>query len=171
MKKISALVIAISFLLFSCQKEVVTDNSALEAVATTSMNKNKQLSFKSEYQTSSQILQPAPILISRITGTGTAPFLGQSTFVAVSTANFTTAPPFQIGGTATFTAANGDEFYTTFTGTAIPNGQGALNIRMAHTITSGIGRFTDISGSFVGYTVAVPGHASGTITYEGKISF
>lgn len=127
--------------------------------------------LKGAYHTNSQILSGPPMLATRITGIGQSSHLGKGTFVANSILNLTTAPPFSLGGTAVFTAANGDEFYTSFTGTAIPNGTGANQIEMHHTITGGTGRFENASGSFSGYTVAVPGHSNGYITYEGNISY
>ena len=169
MKKLISLSLVItSCFLFSCQKEAFEDQVNL---VTSNAKVEKDRPFKGTYTTSSEILQPAPFLHTRITGIGQASHLGKGSFVALSTLNLTTAPPFQLGGTATFTAANGDEFYTTFTGTATPNGQGALNVSMSHTITGGTGIFENATGSFEGFTVAVPGHAEASIDYAGTISY
>ena len=111
------------------------------------------------------------MLQQQITGVGNMSHMGNSTFVALATLNFTTPPPFQLGGTALFTAANGDTFTTSFAGTATPNGQGANEVLMTHTITGGTGRFSDATGTIVGHTIAVPGHAEGFITYEGTINY
>jgi hypothetical protein len=166
-----SLVISSSYLL-SCQKESFEDNTINNQNPVASNAKMATaLPFKGTYTTSSEILQPAPFLQTRITGLGQASHLGKSSFVALSTLNLTTAPPFRLGGTATFTSANGDEFYTTFTGTAIPNGQGALNVSMSHTITGGTGIFKSATGSFEGYTVAVPGHSEASIDHAGTISY
>jgi hypothetical protein len=166
-----SLVIASSYLV-SCQKEAFKDDTINnQNLAASNAKVEKALPFKGTYTTSSEILQPAPFLHTRITGIGQASHLGKGTFVALSALNLTTTPPFLLGGTATFTAANGDVFYTTFTGTATPNGQGALNITNSHTITGGTGIFRNATGSFEGYTVAVPGHSQATIDYEGTISY
>lgn len=173
MKKFSslALVIASCFLL-SCQKETFEEKAINNQNPDASNAKvDKARPFKGTYTTKSEILQPAPLLHTRITGIGQASHLGKSSFVALSALNLTTAPPFQLGGTATFTAANGDEFYTTFTGTANPNGQGALNVSMSHMITGGTGIFNNAKGSFEGYTVAVPGHTEASIDNVGTISY
>ncbi|MGN6399697.1 MAG: hypothetical protein ACTHMD_04545 [Flavisolibacter sp.] len=174
MKKLMSLSLVIaSCLLLSCQKEKLEDETMnhQNLLLASKARVDKALPFKGTYTTSSEILQPAPFLHTKITGMGQASHLGKSTFVALSTLDFTTPTPFQLGGTAIFTAANGDAFYTTFTGTATPNGQGALNITNSHTITGGTGIFQHATGSIEGYTVAVPGHAEATIDYEGTISY
>jgi hypothetical protein len=166
-----SLVIASCYLL-SCQKERFEDNPMNnQNIVASNAKAEKALPFKGTYTTSSEILQPAPFLHTRITGIGQASHLGKGSFVALSALDLTTAPPFHLGGTATFTAANGDEFYTTFTGTATPNGQGALNVSMSHTITGGTGKFKNAEGIIEGYTVAVPGHTEASIDYVGTISY
>ncbi len=173
MKKfISLSVVIASCFLFSCQKEAIENESNnLSSSASLKSTGPQEHPFKGSYSTSSQILQPPPVLQTRITGTGHATQLGNGTFVAVSTLMFSAQPPFNLSGTAIFTAANGDEFYTSFTGTASPNTNGSLNIFNNHTVTGGTGRFQNASGHFTGYTVAIPGHAEASIDYEGVLSF
>jgi hypothetical protein len=174
MKKLIMIsVVVAASLLQSCQKDgVEAENSVNQnSLLRVKEKKVKNLPFKGSHSTSSEILQPAPFLKTRITGTGYATFLGKNTFVAISTIDFTTQPPFHLSGTATFTSANNDEIYTSFAGTSTPNGQGAFTIVMSHTITGGTGRFQNATGSFMGYTTAVPGHTAASIDYEGTISF
>jgi hypothetical protein len=175
MKQLLSLSVVIaSCLLLSCQKDVMqTDNESNNEnfALTAKANNVKGRPFKGSYTTSSEILQPPPNLHTRIVGTGHATLLGNGTFVAVSALVFTAQPPFDLSGTATFTAANGDEFYTSFTGTATPNNDGSLTIFNNHTITGGTGRFQNATGHFTGYTIAIPGHAEASIDYEGAISF
>jgi hypothetical protein len=174
MRKLTALSVVItSFLILSCQKDTIkneTTNNENPALASRVKNE-KTLPFKGSYSTSSEILQPAPFLKTRITGTGNSTHLGNGTFVAISTVNFTTQPPFPLGGTATFTGANGDEFYTTFTGTASPTWTGYLDIINVHTITGGTGRFQNATGGFTGYTIAFPGHTEAYIDYKGTFIY
>lgn len=175
MKQLRSLsVIIAAALCLSCQKDLIREDN-VPAVGTQALAANthapQELPFKGTYTTTSEILQPPPFLQTRITGTGSVMHLGNSSFVAVSNLNFTTPPPFQLGGTATFTAANGDEFFTSFAGTATPNQQGSLNVSMVHTITGGTGRFQHATGSFSGYTVANPGHSEGSIDHAGTISY
>jgi hypothetical protein len=173
MRKLIALSVVItSCLLLSCQKDAIKNETNNEnIVLTAKVKKETNRPFKGSYSTSSQILQPAPFLKTRITGTGNATHLGNGTFVAISTVDFTTQPPFHLSGTATFTGANGDEFYTTFTGTASPTGTGYLDIINVHTITGGTGRFQNATGGFTGYTIAFPGHTEAYIDYKGTIIY
>ena len=157
-------------LLQSCKKEM--NPAQKSASSATEMAKKKNaVPIKGSYTTFAEILQGPPMLRQRVTGLGSSSHLGKGSFVAIPTLNFTTPPPFSLSGTAVFTAANGDEFYTSFTGTATPNGLGANIVVMTHSITGGTGRFTDASGTFIGNTVAAPGHAEGFITYEGTIDY
>jgi hypothetical protein len=173
MKKLISLSLVITSCYFlSCQKEAVEDNAMYnQNLPVLHAKAEKAIPFMGTYSTRSEILQPAPFLHTRITGKGKASHLGKSSFVALSALDFTTPPPFQLGGTATFTAANGDEFYTTFAGAATPNGQGALIVSMLHTITGGTGIFKNSKGSIEGYTVAVPSHTEASIDYIGTISY
>ena len=173
MKQLLSLsVITASFLLLSCQKEATQKETESNQIAPAAkMNMAQDRPFKGSFTTTSEILQPAPVLRTRITGTGNVSQLGKSSFVALSTLDFTTQPPFTLSGTATFTAANGDEVYTSFTGTSTPAGEGMLHVSMIHTITGGTGRFQNATGSFVGNTTAFPGHSEGYIEHEGTIRY
>ena len=133
--------------------------------------KKNDLPIKGSYTTVSEQLSGPPMVQLRITGTGQSSHLGKGSFVALSTMNLTTAPPFTIGGTTTFYAANGDEFFTSFTGTATPVSEGVLEVEMNHEITGGTGRFTNATGNFTGYTIAGPANPVAHITYEGTISY
>ncbi|HEY0678873.1 MAG TPA: hypothetical protein VGD17_11345 [Chitinophagaceae bacterium] len=155
--------------LISCQKDVATTNDPIPELI--SGNGNQSVPFNGSYTTSAQILNPPPMMRQQIIGHGQAPHLGKSTFVAISNVNFTVPPPFPISGTCVWTAANGDEFYSSFVGTATPTGQGTNNVVMTHTITGGTGRFSDATGTITGHTVATPGHSEGHVTYEGTISY
>ncbi len=127
--------------------------------------------IKGSYSTVSEALTPPPFVQIRITGTGQSSHLGKGSFVALSMLNLSTPPPFTIGGTTTFYAANGDEFYTTFTGTSTPLGDGVMEVEMTHEITGGTGRFTNATGNLTGYTVAGLVNPNAHITYEGTISY
>src|SRR4051812_43399916 len=103
----------------------------------------KQLPFTGSYATITENLSNPPNLQIKISGTGHATFLGESKFTAVSTVNLTTPPPFAFSGPATFYAANGDVFYTTFKGTSTPNQDGTSTAEMTHIVSGGTGRFTN----------------------------
>lgn len=165
-------VFASMIFLFSCKKETVSvnENETVSAIAKKN-EANKMVPFKGTYTTTLEVLTGPPMLLQRITGVGHATHLGASTFVALSTLNLTTAPPFNLSGTAIFTAANGDIFYTSFTGTATPNPDGTRTVVMNHTITGGTGRFDDASGNFTGFSIVNLSSPENTITYEGSISY
>jgi hypothetical protein len=127
--------------------------------------------FTGIYATVTENLSDPPILQLRITGTGHATHLGNGKFIALSTLNLTTPPPFGFGGTATFYGANEDVFYTTFKGTFTPNADGTSTAVMTHSITGGSGRFANATGTFKGYTIVDAKSPLGTITYEGRISY
>ncbi len=131
----------------------------------------KDVPIKGTYTTTSQFLSGPPMVQVRITGTGQSSHLGQGTFVALSMLNLSTPPPFVLSGTATFYAANGDEFYTSFEGTSTPNTDGTSTVEMTHTVTGGSGRFENASGNFTGLTITNLSIPQATITYEGYISY
>ena len=99
-------------------------------------------------------------------GTGVASHIGALQYVSLDVINF----PF-VTGTATITAANGDEIFTTFSGQLTDIGNGMLNVNIENTIIGGTGRFTGATGSFIstGTANAITGIANTTFT--GTISY
>lgn len=163
----------VAFVLLSCQKELSTKQDPSPEITTASSNGKvgKAVPFKGEYTTTVQVLSGPPQLRQRITGLGHATHLGESSFVANNTIYITLPPPFQAAGTTVFVADNGDEFYTSFTGTSTPGPNGTSIVVVHHTITGGTGRFADATGTFTGNTVANPALPTGNITYDGTISY
>lgn len=136
-------------------------------------NKNsgqKDVPFKATFKTQLQIMGAPPIQPVRSSGSGIASHLGKSEFEANSTVNFTVQPA-QINGTATITAANGDSFTTSFSGTTSPNGDGTATGHFTHTITGGTGRFSDISGTLTGVALHNLSTSIGTLNLYGSISY
>ena len=165
--------ILVTAVLVSCQKELSSkkDNSAEIATTSSDAKVAKAVPFKGEYTTTVQTLSGPPQLRQRITGIGHATHLGESSFVANNTVYITPPPPFLAAGTTIFVAGNGDEFYTSFTGTSTPGPNGTSTVVINHTITGGTGRFSDAAGTFTGNTIANPALPTGTITYDGTISY
>ena len=100
-----------------------------------------------------------------ITGTCQLAHLGRTTVIA-----YQTIEPGQSGiaytNTATYTAANGDELYTTNIGVASPTTSG-LSLSGTETAVGGTGRFTNASGTaHVEGAVAFTGPSSTTGSYE-----
>jgi hypothetical protein len=156
--------------LTSCKKEnVITRESENKSISVKEKMNELGVPFKGHYTTVAQFLKgPA---VQKITGTGQATHLGQSVFVANATVNLTTPPPFAIAGTAVFTAANGDQFYTRFTGTSTPTGPGTSRGVLNHVITGGTGRFADATGSFTGIALVNTASPTNTVSFEGRISY
>jgi hypothetical protein len=157
MKKQISVLLAVfaSLYLISCQKEANTPledslNSSAGSINASQENKMSEagVPFKGCYTTSSNILQPPPNLIQQVSGTGIASHLGKSTFEAISYVTVSAQPPFTVSGTRTITAANGDQLFTTFTGTSTPVVNGMNGADLVETITGGTGRFANASGSY-----------------------
>ena len=156
----------------SCKKDTPvvdqTTNLSAHQIQAASL-KNHPVPFKGDYITVAEFL-PTPAR-QRITGTGTATHLGRNIFVADATVNLTTPPPFAIAGTAVFTAANGDKFYTRFTGFNTPTGAGTSRGDLNHIITGGTGRFENVSGQFTGVAFVTQGSPTNTVTFDGIINY
>ncbi|UFH55894.1 hypothetical protein [Spirosoma sp. KNUC1025] len=141
---------------FSCQDHTISPRS---------------VSFEGTYITTNEVLNPAPTLKQRTTGTSQAKPLDINKFVATATIHITPPPPFNVSGEATFYADNGDVFTTTFTGTSTPNADGTSAVTVTHTIEGGTGKFEKASGTFVGNALANPKNPTGSITYKGMITY
>jgi hypothetical protein len=118
------------------------------------------------------------------TGTGTAvgagqiSHLGKTTFTNDFTSFTLTGPDtFSFTLTAIIVAANGDEIYTTATGTGTLTATGS-EITLVSTITGGSGRFADASGTLTTTITSVTVSTVGTTittreteTHTGRISY
>ncbi len=113
-----------------------------------------------------------------ITGTGHLEHLGKTSFTGTATAT-EVRPPCEGGLTATehdtFTAANGDEVFTSATDVACPTSNpSVVHVTASFTITGGTGRFADASGSGTVQVSAVfTSMTTGTLssTSTGTISY
>lgn len=161
--------IACITMLFSCKKETIKDETPIFAKKSSSHSDENFVPFKGYYITRAEFLQgPAK---QKITGTGEASHLGASTFVANATVNFGTPPPFAIEGTAVFTAANGDQFFTRFTGWNTPLGNGMSRGDIFHTLTGGTGRFDDATGTLTAVALVNQASPTNQVWYEGSINY
>jgi hypothetical protein len=118
------------------------------------------------------------------TGTGTSVGVGQLSHLGKSTftndfTSFTVTGPdtFSFTLTAIIVAANGDEIFTTATGTGTLTPTGSEST-LVSTITGGTGRFADASGTITSQissvTVSMVGTTStsnDTETHTGRISY
>jgi hypothetical protein len=175
-KQISILLALFSFFsLISCKKQDVGALKESGAIAEISANAgqiNKAgTPFKGRYMTSFTLLQPPPKLVQQVMGTGTASHLGRSTFEAISHVAVSPHPPFVVSGTRIITAANGDQLFTTFTGTSTPVINGLNGADLQEMITGGTGRFVNATGNFT--TTARNNFITSTFTadFDGYIRY
>ena len=111
-----------------------------KGVATTQAKGGTELPFKGTYEGLEKVVTSTEHQL--IDATGNATHLGRFTV----TAAWTIGPGGGIG-TSTWTAANGDELYTSFTRSGKP-APPTITFTEIHTTTGGSGRFTDASGTF-----------------------
>lgn len=175
-KQISILLALFSFFsLTSCQKQdigALKERGATAAISANAGQMNKAgTPFKGSYMTSFTLLQPPPNLVQQVIGTGTASHLGRSTFEAISNVAVSPHPPFVVSGTRIITAANGDQLFTTFTGTSTPVINGLNGADLQEIITGGTGRFVNASGNFT--TTARNNFITSTFTadFDGYIRY
>ena len=116
-------------------------SSTILGAAVTEARGGSELPFRGTLQATET--EGAP---HRLNGAGEATHLGRFTL----TSEFTVTPPpaSTASGTATWTAANGDEISTSTAGQAVITFPVAA-IAETHTIIGGTGRFADASGSLV----------------------
>jgi hypothetical protein len=111
-----------------------------KGVATTQAKGGTELPFKGTYEGLEKVVTSTEHQL--IDATGNATHLGRFTV----TAAWTIGPGGGIG-TSTWTAANGDELYTSFTRSGKP-APPTITFTEIHTITGGSGRFANASGTF-----------------------
>jgi len=78
---------------------------------------------------------------------------------------------FNVTGTGTITAANGDKIFTSFSGYLEPLANSLLGVTIENAITGGTGRFQGASGSFTSTGTANPVSGAASTTFKGTISY
>ncbi|HZG23863.1 MAG TPA: hypothetical protein VEZ17_04750 [Chitinophagaceae bacterium] len=101
------------------------------------------------------------------TGSGVGSHIGRFDYDSVDDFNSVGS----VTGTATFTAANGDQIFTTFSGTFGDFENGIFDVTFENTITGGTGRFTGATGSFSSTGEANVIAATATTAFTGTISY
>lgn len=130
----------------------------------------KTVPFKGTILTRYQESGQPPLQTAHVSGIGVTTHLGRTMFEADVNIDFT-GDPIMVNGIATFTAANGDQFHTIYSGPFVMNPDGTTTGDVDHVITSGTGRFAGISGSFSAIVVNNPATFTGRHTFEGEISY
>lgn len=134
-------------------------------------NNIKTVSFTAKFTTSNEVLQQPPVIKQKITGTGSSDELSLTKFVALSTMDRTTAPPFKMEGTCTWYSSDGDTFTSAFTGKATPSAGGVMTLVISHTITGGTGKYAHATGTVSGKTIVDPAKLPASIDCNGTISW
>ena len=99
---------------------------------------------------------------------GQAAHLGNSTASLVHTVDFSTAVQ---SGPSTYTAANGDQLFATYSGIAgAPGPNGVLQFAGVQTFTGGTGRFSGVTGTSLVQGTANVFTGVGQFTFSGIIS-
>lgn len=130
----------------------------------------KMVPFKGIIVTKYQEFGQPPHQTSHVSGIGVTTHLGKTSFEADVSIDFT-SDPIMVNGMGTFTAANGDEFHTNYSGTFVLNPDGTATGDVEHVITYGTGRFAGISGSFSAIVVNNTATLTGRHIFEGEITY
>ena len=97
--------------------------------------------------------------------------LGRTTATNEETSTFTPTGII-ISNTATYTAANGDQLFVTFSGTAtLPDANLAVSISGTETVTGGTGRFAGATGSLSRTGTVSTASLSGRFEMVGTINY
>jgi hypothetical protein len=134
-----------------------------KGVATTQAKGGTELPFKGTYEGEEKEPDPSVPSKHHLDATGIATHLGLFTV----TADWTVTGSGPIDTSSIWTAANGDQFFTSFT-----RSRAALTFTEVHTILGGTGRFANASGTLTVVQIrALSTLPSGnTATIDGTIS-
>jgi hypothetical protein len=121
---------------------------------------------------------------SLVTGAATTTFAGQLSHLgAISGGDVVTFIPtgpatFIYAGTSALEAANGDELFSTVTGSGTFTSSTTAESTQVNTITGGTGRFADASGTYsetvssvIVSIIGTTENAHNTATFNGRISY
>lgn len=149
-KYLSVLLLAVLAIFASSFKgEILADNAQNSL--------NKSISFKGKYTFS--------FGANGVSGTGTGSHIGR--FMLLEQNNEEGFPV--ITGTATITAANGDQIFATHTGYIQITGNGIAHVDAEFIITGGTGDFAEATGSFISNGPANLALGTGSASFDGTI--
>ena len=132
-------------------------------IATTEAKGGSELPFKGAYEGLEKVVTSTDHQL--IDATGNATHLGRFTVTAAWTIGTSGGI-----GTSTWTAANGDELFTSFTRSGVP-APPTITFTEHHTIAGGTGRFASASGIFtVVQTRGLSMPYNNSATFEGTIA-
>jgi hypothetical protein len=165
------IILAVSVLSAACGDQLSTAPTSPASAPTAQAQAQSavQLPFQGSVTTADQGVVVPPNLLVDGTGEGNATHLGHFTVTYSAIAGLATAT-----GTYTFTAANGDQLLTTFSGTAVTMGPGVFSFTEALAIVGGTGRLAGATGTFtlrrIGIVDFATGRSTSTGDFEGHIT-
>lgn len=112
----------------------------------TAVHSGHDLPFRGSLAATETDTEAFPSLLVDGKAEGTATHLGRYAAAFKATVNLFDG---SATGSYTFTAANGDQLFSTFTGLGVPAGDGLASITETLTITGGSGRFAGAGGTVV----------------------
>lgn len=165
-------IIVLAILAGGCSTESPLQNPSNED-SPSSLAKNVAVPLKGSYVTTIENLQVVgPGLVSmNVIGKGMVSHLGKSKVFIAQTANYTTDPFSLVSPTVIFTAANGDELYSSGVGTFTDDGLGNSAFTGTLTISGGTGRFNQATGSVTYDGSANVAAAKGQFTFDGMVNY
>jgi hypothetical protein len=141
--------------------------SATSATAQTAATGGTNLPFNGSLTMTEVGVIAPPNLVSEGTAQGTGTHLGRYTASFNVTVDLATGTA---TGTYTFTAANGDQLFTTFDGIGVPIQPGVASITETTTVVSGTGRFAAATGTFTIRRILDQATGKSEGSFEGTIS-
>ena len=163
------IILAASVLAAACSDQVSgspTSPTTMPLVPTQTQRNATQLPLQGSFTTADQAVVAPPTVLIQGTGEGNGTHLGRFTLTITQVVNLATATG---TGTFDFTAANGDQLFTTTAGGedrfTPPN---VSHVTLVATIVGGTGRFASASGTFTMERTAIIDFATGASTSTGS---
>jgi hypothetical protein len=132
---------------------------------------NGGVPFEASYSGACVVTPGFPILHVACAASGNATHLGKSSVTVSLSENLLATPCPTSVGTGTLTAANGDQFFITTSGTACGGTSGVVVVGGTQTVIGGTGRFEGASGSFTVAGTVNTSTGAISYTFDGSISY
>jgi len=163
------IILAVAVLATACSDQgsssPTAPTSAIFARAQAKAQNGAEVPFRGSFTATDQGVVVPPHLLVQGTGGGNATHLGRFTMTYSAVADLATPTA---TGTFTFTAANGDQLFTTFVGVADTIEPGVISFTETLTIVGGTGRFIGAAGILTVRRIANVNFATGTSTSTGS---
>jgi hypothetical protein len=161
------IIFAVSVLAAACSDQVSSSpTSPISANAARGLAQSAvQLPFRGSITTADQGVVVPPKVLVEGTGEGNATQLGRFTATYSAIADLATPTA---TGTYTFAAANGDQLFTTFSGTGAPVAPDIVSFTEIIVIVGGTGRLAGATGTLTLRRIGIVNFATGRSTSTGE---